>query len=262
MPNPFFSIIIATHSRPSLLTRSLRSVTCQQFDNFEIIVVSDDNNHEAYDVVQKNLRSQDIFIKRNGTPGPAISRNIGLALSQGNFCLMLDDDDSYQPQFLEELHFHVTASQSDVYYFNYEAIEESRLENPPMILSRSPRYTNVDSLESIMLYNFIPNNALAISAAVAKRFRFEETLRSHEDWDFLVAMMHGGCKFTYIPIGGVSVHQDRDSVQRNEAAKKLTDWPIDWLQIYRRWPANTIEQRERRHIILKNLGLDIPSSYL
>lgn len=262
MPNPFFSIIIATHSRPLLLARSLQSVTCQQFDDYEIIVVSDDGNHHTYDVVKQNLRRRDVFVKRNGTPGPARSRNIGLELSQGDFCLMLDDDDSYGPTFLGELHSHITALQSEVFYFNYEIVTESRAENPPKIIDRSPQYTNKGSLDDIMLANFIPNNAVSISAAVAKRFRFDERLRSHEDWDFLVAMRHGGCRFTHIPILGVSVHKDRNSDQRNEAAAIAGHRGHDFFQIYRRWPAITAEQRERRHTILKSLGHDIPSSHL
>jgi len=51
----------------------------------------------------------------------------------------------------------------------------------------------------------------------------EETVRSLEDWDFLVAMMQGGCKFTHIPLFGVSVHQDSNSDQRNETAATC-DW--------------------------------------
>lgn len=257
---PFFSIIIVTHSRPSLLTRSLGSVICQKFDSYEIIVVSDDDNRDTYDVAKKYLRKQDVFLKRNGHPGPARSRNMGLALSQGNFCLMLDDDDSYEPMFLQKLHVHITALQSDVFYFDYEAVEESRLESPPKITGRSPRLTNAESLESIMFYNFIPSNAFAISAAVAKHYRFDETLRSHEDWDFLVAMLHGGCTFTHIPISGVSVHIDTSSVHRNLDTKESR--PLDFLQIYRRWPAVTEKQRERRHNVLKEGGYDISPSYL
>jgi len=219
----FFSIIITTHSRPHLLSRSLQSVTCQQFDDYEIIVVSDDDNRDTYDVVKQNLRKQDIFIKRNGDPGPARSRNIALSLSQGNFCLMLDDDDSYGPKLLEQLHAHITALQGDVFYFDYDLVSESRSEAPPKVKERSARSTNNESPENLIFYNFIPNNAVAISASAAKRFRFEETLRSLEDWDFLVAMLQGGCKFTHIPLFGVSVHQDSNSDQRNETAATC-DW--------------------------------------
>jgi hypothetical protein len=94
----------------------------------------------------------------------------------------------------------------------------------------------------------------------------EETLRSLEDWDFLVAMMQGGCKFTHIPLFGVSVHQDSNSDQRNETAKTAGHMRLDGLQIYRRWPAITAEQRERRerrYNILKSLGFsEIHSSDL
>lgn len=50
MSVPFFSIIITTHSRANLLQRSIQSLTRQPFDDYEIIVVSDEGSDATYDV--------------------------------------------------------------------------------------------------------------------------------------------------------------------------------------------------------------------
>jgi glycosyltransferase involved in cell wall biosynthesis len=262
MQNPFFSIIITTHCRPKLLSRAIESITAQTFDDTEIIVVSDSEDKLTFDVAKNELRTKDVFIRRAGAPGPARSRNIGLELARGKVCLMLDDDDSFTIDFLEKLRAHIAATQSDVFYFNFEYITESRLEDPPKVVERSRQYTDRQALDDIMISNFIPNNAIAMSASVANRFRFDETLRSHEDWDFLVAMMYAGCKFTHLPIFGPCVHLDPNSSQRNKSASDEGNRRFDYLHIYRRWPAIASDLRERRYNMLKQIGFDVPSAFL
>src|ERR1700733_11200218 len=87
MSAPFFSVVIATHGRANLLLRSIRSLICQPFDDYEIIVVSDEGSDATYDVARENLRAQDVFVKRNGNSGPARSRNIGIDMSRGRYLL-------------------------------------------------------------------------------------------------------------------------------------------------------------------------------
>jgi Glycosyl transferase family 2 len=45
---PVFSIVIATHGRPQLLERALKSLRASTFASYETIVVSDESNPEAF----------------------------------------------------------------------------------------------------------------------------------------------------------------------------------------------------------------------
>jgi glycosyltransferase involved in cell wall biosynthesis len=262
MSLPFFSIVIVTHARASLLRRSIQSLTHQAFDDYEIIVVSDEGSSATYDVVQENLREHDVFVKRNGTPGPARSRNIGLELSQGRFVLFLDDDDMHEENSLSDLRARIETLPGDIFYFDFDAVTESRSEDPPKVESRTQRYIGTNDIEDLMVGNFIANSAYAISSSVAKRFTFDITLRSHEDWDFLMAMLHAGCRFTHVPILGVSIHYDPNDRRRNEEARKQGDWALDFQYIYRRWPVKTSVQREQRQAIIRSLEQELPSNML
>jgi glycosyltransferase involved in cell wall biosynthesis len=262
MALPFFSIIIATHSRPALLERAIQSVTRQGFDDCEIIVVSDDSNRETYLAASNHLRDNDIFIKRNGTQGPARSRNIGLELSKGRFCLFLDDDDSHREGFLAALYSTIQSLHGDVFYFDFESVVESRAASPPTPIKETRHHLNGQNIDTLMVSNFINNCAFAMSGALAKRFRFDETLRSHEDWDFLLALRSAGCNFVHIPIAGVCVHEDINTSQDNRNMGANSNWPLDFMHIYRRWPAATEEQREQRHAMLKRLGITMSPHHL
>lgn len=263
MPSPFFSIIITTHERAPLLERAILSLTRQQFDDCEILVISDEGSHDTFDAAQRNLRKQDTFIRRSGLPGPAKSRNIGLQLAQGKFCMFLDDDDSHTPNCLVDLFDTIEKAKGEVFYFDYELIVELRSASPSAALGRTIKQTNVDDINNLICYNFIPNNALAISADIAKNQMFDELLRSHEDWDFLLGILRSGHKFTHVPMVGVSVYHDSENRGHlNETARASGEWAPDFLHIYRRWPAITEEQRKLRHTILKRLGHDIPLTWL
>lgn len=262
MPTPFFSIVVTTHSRPILLERALRSITQQQFDDYEIILVADEGSQATYEVAARSLRARDTFVKRSGPPGPATSRNIGINLSQGQFILFLDDDDSHRENCLLDLYQSMAAAKSEVFYFNYETIEELRTDSSPIIKSRTPVDLSSEKIENLLIYNFIPNNAFAINSGVAKKIKFDENLRSHEDWEFLIAIVRDGCNFIHMPVLGVSVHHDSNSSQRNSDAKKVPNWSFDILCIYWRWPTMDAEQKQRRQNALRALGHDIPLSAL
>ena len=79
MSLPFFSVIIPTHGRPQLLQRAIQSVKANSFRDIEIIVVSDESNPATFEVLANSLSSDDVFVKRNGSAGPANSRNLGLS---------------------------------------------------------------------------------------------------------------------------------------------------------------------------------------
>ena len=97
---PEFSIIIATHNRARLLERSIISIQKQTEKNHQIIVISDSKDHQTYDVINKCLSERDIFIQRQGTPGPAESRNLGITAASGDYVIFLDDDDTFRYCFL------------------------------------------------------------------------------------------------------------------------------------------------------------------
>lgn len=94
---PTFSVIMATHSRPELLREAVDSVLSQTFEDWELLVV--DDNGEIPAVVPDDPRIRLIRNERN--LGPAGTRNRGLQAATGEYIAVLDDDDLYRPNRLE-----------------------------------------------------------------------------------------------------------------------------------------------------------------
>lgn len=94
MNHPTFSIIIPIYNVENYLIRCVRSVLCQTYKDFEIILV-DDGSPDRCPEICDNLGSKDnrihIIHKTNG--GLADARNAGLTIAKGDYILFLDSDD-------------------------------------------------------------------------------------------------------------------------------------------------------------------------
>ncbi|WP_052518733.1 glycosyltransferase family 2 protein [Archangium violaceum] len=91
------SVIIPTRDRPALLRRALASVTAQTRCPDEVIVVDDG------DLPMEQPPGPGVRLVRQEVPhGAALARNLGASAASGSLLAFLDDDDSWDPVYLEE----------------------------------------------------------------------------------------------------------------------------------------------------------------
>jgi glycosyltransferase involved in cell wall biosynthesis len=96
---PKVSIIIATHSRPNLLPRAVKSAF-EAGSDVEVIVVDDASTDETAEVCQKLKDIKYIRVERNQRTAGA--RNIGILNSTAPYIGFLDDDDWRLPGVLDK----------------------------------------------------------------------------------------------------------------------------------------------------------------
>ena len=104
-----WSVIVTTHRRPALLERALRSLHSQDGVDVTTIVIADDHAADTRAAALRHLGPADVFIARGGAPGPALSRNLGIAVAASDYLLFLDDDDIAMPTLVSTL---VTAAET------------------------------------------------------------------------------------------------------------------------------------------------------
>jgi GT2 family glycosyltransferase len=100
------SCIIPTHLRARFLVESLASVARQTAPPAEIIVVSDVDDSATAEVCERFAAESEIplilDVNTDGPGGASSSRNRGARLSSGEALAFLDDDDTWEPTFLEK----------------------------------------------------------------------------------------------------------------------------------------------------------------
>ncbi len=94
------TIIPAFNAATRYLDRAIESVLEQSVQDFELIVVDDASTDDTARVVLRYPRAR--YFRRAQNGGQAAARNDGARLAIGEFLAFLDQDDLWEPTFLEE----------------------------------------------------------------------------------------------------------------------------------------------------------------
>lgn len=98
---PTVSVIIPAYNGVSrYLAQAIDSVLAQSCQDIELIVVDDDSTDETGRLVARYPRA--CYIHRATNGGQAAARNDGARVAKGEFLAFLDQDDLWEPSFLQE----------------------------------------------------------------------------------------------------------------------------------------------------------------
>lgn len=186
---PLVSVIVPTYNRPDTLVETLRSIQSQTYQNYEIIVVNDAGMDVENVVSLLNRNGNITYIKHSKNKGLAAARNTGIKTAKGKYIAYLDDDDIFYQDHLETLvKFLETSDHKIAYTDAYRAHQEP--ENGKYVTKKRDVPYSLDfDYDRILMGNFIP--VLCImheKSCIEKVGTFDETLRSHEDWDLWMRM--------------------------------------------------------------------------
>jgi glycosyltransferase involved in cell wall biosynthesis len=261
---PYFTVIIPTHQRPTLLNRTLASLRAQSPEvSLEIIVVADIADIETEAVCQRWLSKSDTYIRRNGKPGPSESRNLGLRLSHGAVILFLDDDDAWHPGLLSQLSQLETLRNGQPVYFNCSVIKERRTPEGPVHLTELSLNTRGILNQDVYVKNQVHMSCFAFPAWILRDIYFDPHMRAYEDWDFLLSVCDRQMP-EHADILGSKVYEVNDETSdRRGNSRAANDFNaiLDYLYVYRRHPVIP-EIQQKRASLLASTGFSIPANYI
>lgn len=239
------SFIVPTYKRPELLLRCIVSIKEQVKIPHEIIVVDDSTLGEAanitqpFDVTYVRKSSQD-------RRGLSANRNIGIRFSKGEFLVFIDDDDFLISPALEEMI--LGSLDADLVCANhYEYRNDSLV----------PINVGDFSMEKMLIFNRFPVGSYAVRRS-AIRYIFDEDMRSHEDWDFLLKNINY-FKVQYYNLFPIVIDKSTNLSDSHMGKTREYFW-LDFLSVYARFPCPQLS--EARAAMLKTLGLEMPASHL
>ncbi len=95
---PKVSVILPTHNRPALLAEAIGSLQAQTLPDWEAIIVDDASSPPVLaDVTDARIR----VIRHEQAQGGAAAKNSGIQHARSDILAFLDDDDCYDPLYLE-----------------------------------------------------------------------------------------------------------------------------------------------------------------
>jgi glycosyltransferase involved in cell wall biosynthesis len=253
------SVVLTTHERPQLLSRALESLLNQTNTNFQIILCSDEGSHDTKDIARKFLRNFDSLLILPHLKGPSSTRNEGIRNATSNNIIFLDDDDSFEVNYFENLIKAVEGQPNSLFYCNYTKYEEQR-GNFETTVSSSTKISQKNNPTNILVGNFIPNNSFVINSLVAKSVLFDAKLSSHEDWDYLIELSKF-LSFVHLDMYGPNIHI-ADIASRNLDSHKNGEVALDFLSIYRKHLTSDPQVKKARQLQMQAFGINVPFELL
>ncbi|MCE3047224.1 glycosyltransferase family 2 protein [Helicobacter kayseriensis] len=132
----FFSVIIPTFNREDFISRAIDSVLCQDFENFELIVVDDGSTDRTRELLEQyNDERIRYFYKANG--GVSSARNLGLQHARGQYVTFIDSDDYIAQGFLKDAYSFLSKGDIECLFYAGVAIQKTKEIKVPLFWAKA-----------------------------------------------------------------------------------------------------------------------------
>jgi len=123
----FVSIIIPYFKKRNYIKKSIISVLRQTYQNFEVIIVYDDDNLNDVSFINniKKLDKRIFVIFNSKNIGAGLSRNKGIKYAKGDLIAFLDSDDIWKKNKLELQIKFMKRKKADFSFTSYEIINSA-----------------------------------------------------------------------------------------------------------------------------------------
>jgi len=226
-----FSIIVAAYNCDTHLKQCVDSISDQDYDSFEVIIVNDgstDNTDRVARELQKTYRARLKYVYQNNK-GVSSARNTGASYANGDYFLFLDADDRLLPHALEKFAIAIHSNiRTKVFIGAHKTISEAG----------SVKNRKVASLYLTKESNFIaylrkefslPNGSYILHRSIFDTFKFREDIKNYEDVILLAQILS-----KHIPVAIdspiVEIYKHSDSLRNLlDVEKHSSDKIVDLL---------------------------------
>lgn len=199
------SIIMPTYNRAQYIERAINSIFAQTYTDWELIIIDDNhpdsearNNTEK--IVSKYTDSRVQYLKNEHNLGGAMTRNVGIFASKGEYVTFLDDDDLYLPTKLEEQHAEMVKNDWDICVMDGATYS---FETDELLTERHQKITNGMSIEDLnrvhLIYHITGTNSFMFKSQFLKAIGGFDDIPSCQEYILMQKALDARPKFGYIP---------------------------------------------------------------
>lgn len=196
MNNPKVSVITRTKDRSLFLERCLTSLSEQSYRAFQLVIVNDGGEQGTVEKSVSNSLPSDIeviFVNHKVSKGRAAAANAGCLAATGEYIVFLDDDDTWDPDFLSRaIQFLNENADFKAVSVHAVCVEEQVSESRIIEIDRYPAEFNSEAvtLMGMAQYNRVTTNGTLFERGLYHELRgFDETLSHIVDYDFFLRLL-------------------------------------------------------------------------
>jgi len=202
------SIIIANYNYGQYLAESIRSALGQTWPHTEVIVIDDGSTDNSLEIA----RRFDITVLAQKNLGVSSARNNAVQAAKGDYVLFLDADDILYPEAVEKLHAGLSAADDSAAYaygqMDYFGYKQGLFASSPFDTKKLART------------NFICVTCLMRKDVFLKVGGFDRTMKSREDWEMFVRLLHHGFRGVFVNRPIMRCRKHRPPARRSAEQKR------------------------------------------
>ena len=123
MENYLLSVIIPVYNAEKYIEQALNSVLNQTFTNSEILLVDDGSTDNSVNIIKKLQKKCDrIKLIQQSNSGASAARNKGIEYAQGKYIIMMDADDTIEPEMHEYMITQAEEKGADMVICNFATV--------------------------------------------------------------------------------------------------------------------------------------------
>lgn len=210
MKTPEISVIVPLYNKRDSIGLTIKSILCQTFENFELIIVDDGSTDNSLDVV-RTIKDSRIRIIKQENGGPSRARNTGIMNAVTNWLYFIDADDEMLPSTLEKFWFFINRH-PQYKMFCGEVVIKNRIAKKynQGVLYNAYKATILGRL-------FQCSGSTIYKKDLCLEFPYDESLRRYEDLECLFNKYRNNKVFLLdFPVGKVNVEYSHASLARKD----------------------------------------------
>ncbi len=185
-------VIIPCFNGQNYLRRSVESVMIQTLPVTRVIVVNDGSTDSSLDILEsmKSIYPK-LEIINQENKGLSSARNSGLRVTKSRYIALLDVDDYWAPQKIEN---QIDLFENDESLIAVASLYYTLSESGKFEVGNAPLW-EINSVSLLKKLSFFPGSAsslMYLNNVRTKRITFDENLRYAEDLDFAIALASQG----------------------------------------------------------------------
>lgn len=217
-----FSIIVPVYNVEKYLRQCVKSIECQEYKNYEIILVDDgstDDSSSICDELKKNNQAISVIHKANG--GLSDARNVGTEQATGEYVIYLDSDDYWNDtSFLKKIYELIDSQKPDLVVFGYKKV----LDN--MDISSYIPHSKSNSIEELVMageFNICAwDKVIKRELLTSNNIRFRKNVYS-EDMEWCSLLFKYAETVSVLPEAPHSYRQRNGSITKKITKKNIID---------------------------------------
>lgn len=191
-----FSLIMPTINVTTELKLFLDSLKKQTYKNFELIVVDQNKDTRAYEIIKLYEEYFEIKYMKNNEVGLSVNRNKGLFMMSGDIVAFPDDDCEYSPDSLEKVVKYFEKNK-DKKIYSCRTLEKGKDYGTGVMLDYSTEITKDNVAETVKSITFFVNYTFEDLELFDEDLGVGAYFGSGEETDYVLRLLHKGYKGDY-----------------------------------------------------------------